>query len=182
QLSAISYQLNLHGDYQKFNTAIAIKAAQVLGLSDAAIESGLSRVKWPGRFEIVQTSAGVVVIDGAHNPHGASALRQSLDKIFPQGQRSWVFGALRDKDFSAMIDVLFRADDFVIVTPPPSERAASTEILCNKIRERGIACVAVEDNFAAVNQLMNSPSAVKIIAGSLYLIGAVRKFVWSCKI
>ena len=63
--------------------------------------------------------------------------------------------------------------------PPDSERAIAPEILCAKIHERGIECVAVDDNFAAVNRLMNSVADVKIIAGSLYLIGAVRKFVRS---
>ena len=170
--------VNLRGDYQQINAAVAIETAKIFGVNDSAIKSGLERVKWAGRFEVVETSSGVVVIDGAHNPHGAKALRQSLDKNFPQGRRTWLFGALRDKNFSAMIELLFRKDDFVIVTLPDSERAASTEILCGKIRELGIACVAVEDNFAAVNRLMNSVSDVKIIAGSLYLIGAVRKFVW----
>ena len=181
QLQTQNLKLNLRGDYQQFNAAIAIKAAEVLKLNSAAIDYGLANVHWPGRFEIVETSAGVVVIDGAHNPNGATALRQSLDKNFPHGQRSWVFGALRDKDFYTMINLLFRPNDFVIVTPPNSERAATTEMLCAALCERDIACVAVEDNFAAVERLMNSSADVKIIAGSLYLIGAVRKFVWSWK-
>ncbi len=176
ELSAISYNLNLRGDYQQFNAAVAIKAAEILGLNSDAIETGLARVQWAGRFEVVETAAGVVVIDGAHNPHGAAALRQSLDKNFPHGQRAWIFGALRDKNFSAMIDLLFRENDFVIVTPPDSERAASTEMICSELRGRGIDCVAVEENFAAVERLMNSSADVKIVAGSLYLIGAVRKF------
>lgn len=171
-----TYNLNLRGDYQQFNAAIAIKAAEILGLNTAAIETGLARVQWAGRFEVVKTAAGVVVIDGAHNPHGAAALRQSLDKNFPHGQRTWIFGALRDKNFSEMIDLLFREDDFVIVTPPDSERAASTEMICSELRGRGIDYVAVEENSAAVERLMNSSSDVKIVAGSLYLIGAVRKF------
>ncbi len=177
QLSAVGYQLNLRGDYQQFNAAVAIKAAEVFGLNTSAIETGLARVEWPGRFEVVETAAGVIVIDGAHNPHGAAALRQSLDKNFPHGQRAWLFGVLGDKDFPTMIDLLFRAEDFVIVTPPNSARAASTDEICSRLRERGIACVAVEDNFAAVERLKNSVADVKIIAGSLYLIGAVRKFV-----
>ena len=175
--SPANVSVNLRGTYQKFNAAVAIKAAEILGLSASAIETGLARVTWAGRFEVVQTAAGVVVIDGAHNPHGATALRKSLDENFPHGQRTWLFGALRDKDFPAMIDILFRAGDFVIVTPPASERAASTEMLCARLRERGIDCAAVEDNFAAVNQLLNTAADVKIVAGSLYLIGAVRKFV-----
>lgn len=177
KLKAQSLKLNLRGEYQKFNAAVAIKSAKILGLSKAAIETGLARVKWAGRFEVVETAAGVVVIDGAHNPHGAAALRQSLDKIFPHGKRIWLFGALRDKNFDAMIKILFRADDFVIVTPPASERAASTDMLCKSLHENKIPCVAVENNFEAVERLMNSSADIKIIAGSLYLIGAVRKAI-----
>ena len=168
-------KINLRGDYQQFNAAIAIKSAQILGLDSAAIETGLANVHWAGRFEIIKTADGLFVIDGAHNPHGATALRQALDKNFPHGQRTWLFGALRDKNFPDMIKILFRSDDFVIVTPPDSERAAPPELLCKNLRERGINCVAVENNFAAVEQLKNSSGDVKIIAGSLYLIGAIRK-------
>ena len=171
----VDVKINLCGDYQQMNAAIAIKAAQILGLGDDKIFSALSRVEWAGRFEVVKTAEGVFVIDGAHNPHGAKALRQALDKTFPHGKRIWVFGALRDKNFAEMIKILFRADDFVIVTPPDSDRAASTEILCKCLRENKIPCAAVEDNFKAVEQLKNAVGDVKIIAGSLYLIGKVRK-------
>ncbi len=169
--------LPIKNTYQEFNTAIAIKAAEILKLDSAAIETGLAHFDWAGRFEVVKNFSGIVVIDGAHNPHGAAALRQSLDKNFPSGKRIWLFGALRDKDFNSMIKILFRADDFVIVTKPNSERAASTETLCACLRENKIPCAAVEDNLAAVDRLKNSVGDVKIIAGSLYLIGAVRKFV-----
>ena len=170
-------EINLRGEYQKFNAAIAIKAAQVLKLDEAATATGLARVQWAGRFEVVETAAGTAVIDGAHNPDGALALRRSLDASFPRGRRVWLFGVLGDKDFATMIKILFRVDDLVIVTPPQSERAASTDVICAALRERGIECTAVEDNFAAVARLMTSGGDVKIIAGSLYLIGAVRKFV-----
>ena len=170
-------ELNLRGEYQKFNAAIAIKAAEVLGVDDEKIFAALKRVEWAGRFEVIKNSSGVYVIDGAHNPHGALALRESLDKNFPCGKRVWVFGALRDKNFDEMIRILFRAEDFVIVTPPDSERAASTEILCETLRKYHIPCAAVEDNFAAIERLKDSIADVKIIAGSLYLIGKVRKLI-----
>ena len=169
-------KLNLRGDYQKFNAAIAIKAAEVLGLDKSAIETGLAHVEWSGRFEVLKNSSEVIVIDGAHNPHGAAALRQSLDKNFPHGKRVWLFGVLKDKDFAGMIKILFRAEDFVFVTKPKSERAASPETICEILRGRGVECVAVDNNFAAVERLKNFFGDVKIIAGSLYLIGAVRKF------
>lgn len=170
-------KLNLRGDYQQFNAAIAIKAAEVLGLSRSAIDTGLTRAEWSGRFEVVENSSGVVVIDGAHNPHGALALRNALDKNFPRGRRTWLFGVLKDKDFNAMIKILFRAEDFVIVTEPNSERAANAEMLCDNLHKLGVNCAAVKDNVEAVERLKTLSGDVKIIAGSLYLIGAVRKFV-----
>lgn len=172
-------KLNLRGDYQKFNAAIAIKAAQLLGIDDEKIFSALARVEWSGRFEVLKNSSEVVVIDGAHNPHGAEALRQSLDKNFPHGKRVWLFGVLKDKDFAGMIKILFRPNDFVFVTKPNSERAASPETLCEILQGLGIECAAVEDNFEAVERLKNFSCDVKIIAGSLYLIGAVRKKIMS---
>lgn len=168
-------EVNLRGEYQKINAAIAIKAAEVLGLSEAAIKRGLTDTQWAGRFEVVETACGAVVIDGAHNPDGAAALRRSLDVTFPSGRRVWLFGVLRDKDFATMIKILFRADDLVIVTEPRSERAASAESVCAALRARGIECLPLADNAAAVKRLMNSGGDVKIIAGSLYLIGAVRR-------
>ena len=174
--SPANVELNLRGEYQKFNAAIAIKAAQLLGIDDEKIFSALARVKWPGRFEVIKNSSGVIVIDGAHNPHGAAALRESLDKNFPRGKRVWLFGVLKDKNFDEMIKILFRENDFVIVTKVPSERTAEPEIICEILRGRGVECVTIENNFAAVERLKIFVGDVKIIAGSLYLIGAVRKF------
>ena len=174
--SPANVELNLRGEYQKFNAAIAIKAAQLLGIDDEKIFSALARVKWPGRFEVIKNSSGVIVIDGAHNPHGAAALRESLDKNFPRGKRVWLFGVLKDKNFDEMIKILFRADDFVIVTKVPSERTTESEMICEILRGHGVECMTIENNFAAVERLKIFVGDVKIIAGSLYLIGAVRKF------
>ena len=163
-------EINLRGEYQKLNAAIAIETARLIGIDDERIFSALKRVTWAGRFEIHDS----LVIDGAHNPHGAAALRKALDEIFPQGRRAFVFGVLGDKNFSDMIKILFRTDDFVIVTEPPSERKADAETICALLAERKISCVAVKDNFAAVEKLFSTTADVKIIAGSLYLIGTIR--------
>ena len=164
-------EVNLRGSYQKFNAAIAIETARLLGVDDEKIFSALKRVTWAGRFEVHDS----LVIDGAHNPHGATALRHALDETFPHGRRAFVFGVLGDKNFRDMIKILFRTDDFVIVTEPPSTRAASTETICTLLDEQNISNVAVKDNLAAVDKLFSTTADVKIIAGSLYLIGAVRR-------
>lgn len=166
-------KINLLGEYQKFNAAIAIQAAKILGISDKVISAGLKNVRWAGRFEILNG----VIIDGAHNPHGATALRESLDKNFPDGKRVWIFGVLADKDFDEMIKILFRPDDFVIVTKPNSERAAPVDDVCMWLKYNGIECIGVENISDAVKILQDTDATVKIIAGSLYLIGAVRSFL-----
>ena len=166
-------KINLRGGYQKFNAAVAIKAAEVLGVDEKIIRAGLERVEWAGRFEEI----GGVILDGAHNPHGAAALRESLDEIYPSGRRAWIFGALADKNFDAMIEILFRAGDFVIVTAPESERAAEVEVLRDGLNSRGIENIGVGKISDAVEILRNFDAEVKIVAGSLYLIGAARKFV-----
>lgn len=168
-------EINLFGEYQKFNAAVAIQAAKVLNIDEKIIRAGLKNVQWAGRFEIING----VIIDGAHNPHGAAALRASLDKNFSRGKRVWIFGALADKNFSKMIEILFRADDFVIVTPPDSERAATVKTLCENLSSRSIKNIGVENPADAVKLLKDIPAEIKIIAGSLYLIGAIRNLVRS---
>ena len=170
----VDVKINLRGEYQKINAAVAIKAAQVLGIADEKILIGLEKVKWAGRFEKI----GDVIIDGAHNPHGAKALRQSLDKDFPTGKRNFIFGVLADKNFDEMIKILFRADDFVIVTLPNSERAAQVETICEHLNLRGIKNIGVENLNDAVEKLLNC-EGIKIAAGSLYLIGDIRKILTS---
>mgnify|MGYP002623749877 CR=1 FL=1 len=169
-------EINLRADYQKFNAAIAIQTAKIFGIDDEKILAGLKRVTWAGRFEIINTKFGQVIIDGAHNPHGAAALRKSLDKYFPNGKRTWIFGALADKNFEEMIKILFSADDFVIVTPPNSERAAKIETLCETLTSYGIKNIGVENLSNALEKFLHY-DGIKISAGSLYLIGDVRKML-----
>lgn len=165
-------KINLVGEYQKINAAVAIQTARLLNISDENIFVGLQKVQWAGRFEIIDN----IIIDGAHNPHGAAALRESLDKNFPDGKRFFIFGALADKNISDMIKNLFRADDFVIATEPISSRAETAENLCSKLKNFNIECIAEKNIFAAVDKLKNF-DGVKIIAGSLYLIGEVRNIL-----
>ena len=77
-----------------------------------------------------------------------------------------------------MIKILFRADDFVIVTPPNSERAAQVETICEKLNLCGIKNIGVKNLNDAVEKLLNC-EGIKIAAGSLYLIGDIRKILTS---
>lgn len=167
----VDVEINLRGEFQKINAAVAIQTAKVLNIPDKIIFDALKKVRWAGRFEIIDN----VIIDGAHNPHGAFALRESLDKNFPTGNRIFIFGALADKNIDEMIKNLFRADDFVIATEPNSPRAESVENLCKKLKNYNIKCIGIKNISDAVDKLKNS-DGVKIVAGSLYLIGEIRSY------
>ena len=169
-----SINLSLQGEYQKMNAAIAIKTARLIN-SGFLIPS--SSFKWAGRFEIFSIKDKCIVIDGAHNGAGAKALRLSLDKQFPSGRRVFLFGVLKDKDIKVMIDNLFKVDDFVIVTRPDSERAASPEDICNQLQAKGIESIAINDNETAFKKFIDTNEKILIAAGSLYLIGHIRELL-----
>ena len=74
---------------------------------------GVANTIWPGRLERISQNPDVI-LDGAHNPAGADALRNALDKYYPQQKRTFVFGMMGDKDMKRVIGKLFRPMDTVI--------------------------------------------------------------------
>ena len=173
-------RLNLQGEYQRENAAVAIKAAELLNeprITPSIIDDALQHVQWAGRFEIFSIDGKTIVIDGAHNPDGARALRRALDAQFPDQPRRFLFGVLGDKDYDSMIDRLFRPSDKVIVTRPNSPRAADPIVVCKKLRYNSIRAEPVENLADAFDMWLNGGSGLRIAAGSLYMIGAVRKAI-----
>lgn len=174
--------LRLIGEHQLENGAVAAMTAMVLAVKDvritrAAIRTGLATVTWPGRFEIFDKQP-TVVIDGAHNPHGAAALRANLDQIFPGRKIVFLLGILQDKDISGIIAALIRSSDRVVVTVPVSERAGDPRVVAEKIT----AARSVEitnDIYSGIERamLLAGEDGVVCIAGSLYLIGEARSLV-----
>ena len=167
-----SLDISLKGEYQKFNAAIAIKTAKLINSSFLIPNSSF---QWAGRFELFKLKDKQIVIDGAHNGAGAEALRESLDKQFPTGRRVFLFGVLRDKDIDVIINNLFTAQDYVIVTKPNSERAAEPEDICQRLQKLSIKSAAIRDNDKAFDKFINSDGEIFIAAGSLYLIGYIRE-------
>ena len=171
-----SIEISLQGEYQKFNYAIAAMTAKIIN-SELCIPN--SELSWAGRFELFILNGKQIVIDGAHNGAGAAALRESLDKKFPNSRRVFLFGVLKDKDIDVIIDNLFTAQDYIIVTRPNSERAAAPEDICKRLQSKSIKSVAVNNNDEAFEKFINSNGDLFISAGSLYLIGYIRKLLIS---
>ncbi len=183
-ISHAPYELQLLGTYQRENSAVARMAAELLRnlderITSESIQLGLKLARWPGRFELLNCDGRTVILDGAHNPGGIMALRESLDTYFPEGVRVFVLGILKDKDIDTMLESLLRQGDFVIATTPDSSRAAEATMLAEKARAVA-ACVDLreEPEQALARGLELSHGSVPlIVTGSLYLVGGIRQLL-----
>lgn len=173
-----NFRLALLGRHQAANAGLAVMASLVLGeregrLTAAAIAAGLESVRWPGRFEVFPGEP-LVVIDGAHNPDGAAVLRATLDEVFPGQAVVFLLGILADKDIAGITGTLIRPVDSVVAVRPASERAADPErVMAGLAAARVEAAASIAAGLARVRELAG-PAGLVCVAGSLYLIGAVR--------
>jgi len=138
----------LLGGHQVENAATAYAALLVFSeqgfpLSEEAIRSGFSQVKWPGRFEIIHKDP-LLVVDSAHNRDSARRLRQALDDYFPRHRVILVFGASEDKDVAGMFAELMPRVDQLFVTRSFHPRAFEPEGLAEVARWSGMEAIVVE--------------------------------------
>ncbi len=126
----------LAGRHQLRNIALAIAAAEELAkfgykVSPQQIEQGIRETHWPGRFQVLPpsplTHEREMVLDVAHNPAGAWALRSTLSETYPDRDFTIVFGAMADKAIQEMAEILFPTAQQVVVTHIENPRAATTD-------------------------------------------------------
>jgi dihydrofolate synthase/folylpolyglutamate synthase len=175
--------LGLPGTFQRGNAAVAAAMARRLGetgwpLSDAAIRRGLGQARWPGRLERRAWQGRPLLLDGAHNPPGALALRRELDQLEadagdPAGSgRRWLLAMQRTKDAPAMLDALLGPTDTAAILP-------LTDLPCWSVAALLAAQPALQGRLVAVAEVteglrwLQPPGPLPVIAGSLHLLGAV---------
>jgi dihydrofolate synthase/folylpolyglutamate synthase len=165
--------LALLGTFQPANALLATAAARHLGVPDAAVRRGLGRVRWPGRFDVIEGDPRLV-LDGAHNPGGARALADSLRAFFADEPITFVIGASRDKDLSGMLAALMPLARRLILTGSSSARAADPAVLQAALPASD---APVEITRSAAEALALARDArrtpVVCVAGSLFLVGDV---------
>ena len=103
--------LSLKGVYQQANLSLALAVVRYLypEISEMQIQDAISKVNHPFRFQYIKEKN--MIIDAAHNPDGIKSLKTSLDFYYPDTQRRFVFGCLRNKDYKTMINTLFEKGD-----------------------------------------------------------------------
>ena len=118
-----------------------------------------------------------MVIDVAHNPAGAWALRSALSERYEDRPLIFVFGAMRDKAISEMAEILFPLAERVIATRPENPRAASPEEIQQAAARTGVEIETVEDVQLALERarVLAEHATVVVITGSIYLVGEVMR-------
>ncbi len=177
----------LLGTHQADNMALALRVVEVLQgagreISDKAILEGVSGVRWPGRLELLESGEACdrgarVLLDGAHNPHAAKRLRQSLDEGFGRNRLILLLGVLDDKDATAIVAQLAPVADEVVFTRSTSKRALEpgelAEIAENFKSTPFVAETLPEGMDKALE--MAGPDDIVLITGSLTIVGEARR-------
>jgi dihydrofolate synthase / folylpolyglutamate synthase len=168
----------LRGRHQRRNAALALSALEIAAsdfpVSERAVRDGLKTVRWPGRFEIIRTHP-TVVLDGAHNGEGVTALIEELED-FREGRRvKLLFASMEDKDWRFMLERLSEVVDEMVLTRVHMERSADPHQLAAYLGEK-IRSRAIEDARSALEHVLAGADSDEIIlvTGSLYLLGEIR--------
>lgn len=174
------------GAHQAVNASVATMALSVIMKQDHRVNEndlreGLARAVWKGRFEIHTVKGKTVVLDGAHNPAGAEALKEALEEQYPEKRRVFVFTSLEDKDTETVIQLLMRKDDVVYACEAPTPRTRKPEEIGSLIEAQNLK---VDFHVAgsakeALDGAMESATEndVVIVCGSLYILGEVMEEV-----
>ncbi len=169
-----AYTLRLLGRHQLYNAMTAIETARVLrgkgfALTDAHIRDGLAAATLPVRLQKV-ADRPVVLLDGAHNPHGAAALADFLSDLRGAGYRvALVLGMLADKDAAGAVGRLTAACDAAAAVPVDNPRALTAEELYPLLQCAQKARFSDVLEAVAWAREQAGPAGAVVVAGSLYL-------------
>lgn len=172
--------LPLYGHHQGENAALAVAAVESLigdaaqPITDNVLSEGLQEVVSPGRLQLVGIEP-TVIVDAAHNPHGAASLARALGEAFDFQEWGMVLGVLDDKDAAGIIAQLGPVAAHLFVTEPDSPRADSADFLADLIEAAGQRATVHRDLADAAEAAREWASAGEkravVIAGSVVLAG-----------
>ncbi len=198
----IQVESPLVGRHQLRNVALAIAAAEELHNQDLdkhgmaqitpeTIAQGIRQTQWPGRFQVVPSTGDnpEYVLDVAHNPAGAWALRSTLSAVYRDLENgrdiTMVFGVMRDKAIREITEILFPIARHVIVTHANNPRSA----IPDEIRQAaarvaaGMDIAEAENVASALNRARNvaGPGGLVVVTGSIYVVGEAMRTLGASK-
>lgn len=183
--NGLELSLKLLGTHQIENAKTALSALEQLrgkfNIPDKSIINGFKSATNPARFELLAQSP-YVILDGAHNPDGISALKDAYLKYFGNNQAVLILGMLSDKDSKSSVKLLQGVFDKVYTVPVDNPRTLSAEELAGECRgffEDVEFCDSVFEAFDRAYDVCKVGGKTLVIAGSLYLAGQIRPYIIS---
>jgi dihydrofolate synthase/folylpolyglutamate synthase len=172
-------RLTLVGDHQRANARVAAATFEAFSraigrpIGSRAIRHGLETTRWPGRMQLIP-GAPPILLDGAHNAAGAEALAAHL-ALRGGPKPVLLFAAMADKDVAAILAPLAPYVASVVATTPDVLRAADSRDVATAARALGLPSGAEPDAPRALEKARSlaGPGGLVLVAGSLYLVGAV---------
>lgn len=181
---------SLKGAHQAQNMSLVLAALPLLRehgiqLTEKNVRAGLLQVIWPGRLEqvdVCRTQNGAEVninylLDGGHNPAGIASLVNTLKEDYADRKILVVWGAMSDKDSGKTLPCLAPLVDKIFITKPESERSAEPNKIFRQLNQdvqtKCEMVSNVESALTKAEKVANDEMLI-VVAGSLYLVGAVR--------
>ncbi|QUW22509.1 bifunctional folylpolyglutamate synthase/dihydrofolate synthase [Sporosarcina sp. Marseille-Q4063] len=160
----------MKGEHQGINSAIAIQALLMAGisLSEDKVGSGIAKTELAHRFQEI---APRIFLDGAHNPAAARALTNTIKTEFPNEKVDFVIGMLKGKDIKGTLDELIPvAESFTFITFPHKEAASGNELMekCNFKKKKVLVALG------GTIELVEKTNTKSIVTGSLYLLASLK--------
>lgn len=179
------FEMSMVGTHQAENLKTALATLEILRrehkikLDREKLREGIKDAKQPGRFEIMDRNGKTVILDGAHNAAGAQALSDTVKKYFPEKKILMITGMLRDKQTDRITDAFTGITKDMIATEPDNPRKLEAEELAELLHKKGADAVTVKDagDALALSEKMMDDHDVLLTAGSLYLIGVIRRMI-----
>ncbi|MFB2838148.1 bifunctional folylpolyglutamate synthase/dihydrofolate synthase [Floridanema evergladense] len=178
EYEGVKFPLGLLGEFQLSNSALAIAALQFLQkqgweISSEAIVSGMGNAKWPGRVQWINWQNYPILIDGAHNPAAAIALRHYINSLNPQSV-TWIIGMLSTKDHADVFQALLQPNDQLHLVPVPDHSSANPEYLATLAQQLCplLSLIQTYPNLSsALEVAVPQNPGLTVLCGSLYLLG-----------
>ena len=168
----------LIGEHMVKNASLALLTIDIskdmgVNIPDEAIYEGLYRVYWPARFEVVGDNP-LMIMDGAHNISGMTALSEALKRFFPDKNVTLIMGMLRDKEYREALKIITPCIKRIITVTVPSPRALPADELCACAKEFTKDVISVQSIDDAMKKALDYDSCI-LAAGSLYMLADIKK-------
>ncbi len=171
-------RISLAGRHQVENACLALAGIELLRersleLPENACMNGLQKAVWPGRLEWLQDN---LLIDGAHNPHGAKALSDYVKQYLPGRRIVPVIGMMKDKDVESCVSLYAELAKDAVATQVDYPRAMPSDELRDLLISHGMNAVAegtIPDALKKAREIAGEDGIV-LVCGSLYVVGEVR--------